>query len=206
MREQSCGGPAAADRQRWGGCLHDRLARPARALGSHVAHHPEPAGHVVQHLGHVLAERAQAAAAGRAGVRGGMHHHRARQVAGQGAAGRSAPLWPVPDSVVLGGSRRDARLGLQVLQRKFELLDLGGQALGAAAELHPAQARELQPQPVHEQAVGRQLGVAGGEGRVSASAAACAATMARRASASSGRAARSRVTPARWPMPPRRGQ
>lgn len=51
-----------------------------------MADHSEVAGHIVEDLGHVLADGAQDAAAGRAVIGGIMEHLIARQMLRQGAA------------------------------------------------------------------------------------------------------------------------
>ena len=68
--------------------LADRLALAAGALGADMAHHPEPARHPVQHLGHILAERPHGAAAGRAGCR---REDAQRSLVAGGPAAAAAP-------------------------------------------------------------------------------------------------------------------
>ncbi len=92
MREQAGAGTAAADRQARCGGLGDRLAGPAGQLRPHTVDHPERAWHVVQDLGHILAELAQRTAAGWAGTRCGVLHDIARQRLGQPPAHRLAQV------------------------------------------------------------------------------------------------------------------
>ncbi len=132
------------------GRLGDRIARRAGIFRPDMADDLEVARHVVQHLGHVLAELAHAAAAVGAdagAVTGGlMHDLLARQMLGQRLALRlarargSAPR--VRSASALGGIFGLA--GLQLLELQFELLDLAGDPLRRPAELHPAQLGDLE--------------------------------------------------------------
>ena len=109
-----------------------------------MADHLEVAGHVIQHLGHVLAQLAHAAAAG--GADAGtiahwlMQHLLTRQVFGKRLAlglctCRSRCVWIVR----LGLSDILGLAGLQFLQLQFQLLDLAGDPLRGPAKLHPAE-------------------------------------------------------------------
>ena len=79
MRQKPGTGHATMDWQARCGRLRDPFAAPARQLRPHMPDDAERARHVVQHLGDVLAERAERTAAFRAGAGGGMLHHVARQ-------------------------------------------------------------------------------------------------------------------------------
>lgn len=69
--------------------LRDCLAGTAGELRPHVAEHAERRKDVVQHLGHVLAEQIQGAAAARAGGGSAVRHRRTGQMGWQRSPGRS---------------------------------------------------------------------------------------------------------------------
>ena len=100
------------------------------------------AGHVVQHLGDVLAERPQCAAATRAGA--GRRRARSVSRAGAPAAG-AVPALCAPRRQRTGGphdaasSVRSSLLLFEILERQRQLRDLGRDLLRRAAELHPSQ-------------------------------------------------------------------
>jgi hypothetical protein len=114
----------------------------------------EVARNVFQHLALVLAQHANLAAALRAGGGRRVQHGLARQMVRQRPARRLALAVGQPGRRALlgltsSGRRRNARLaGLQLLDRQLELGDLAIQLLRGAAELHPAQLRQLHLQPL----------------------------------------------------------
>ena len=94
-----------------------------------MPHHLEAARHVIERLGHVLADPAQLATARRAGAGAGMDERLARQVIGQ-----RPPYWLLARGLDrLHHDRNGGQpLGLVDLQRldgEFELLD-AAQLLG----------------------------------------------------------------------------
>jgi hypothetical protein len=110
-----------------------------------MAHHAETARHILQHLGHVLAQLAHGAAAGRAAisVRGGMDRLVARQMIGQwqalGLASRRCSIFRwcrfTDDTCGIG------MFGFDILQRQFQLIRHLRDPFGRLAELHPPQTR-----------------------------------------------------------------
>ena len=133
--------------------------------------------HVIEHLGHVLAELAHAAAAGGTGagaiIGGLMHHFLARQMIRQRLARRLVAhadrlrgLGGFGLGGVFGG------LGFQRLEPQFELGDLLVDPFRRAAELHAPQLGnlelelfDLQGLVLHRQLGRAQLVLAGqGEG------------------------------------------
>jgi hypothetical protein len=107
--------------------------------------------HVVQYLGHVLAELAHSAATGwtdAGGLTGGlMQHLLPWQVIGEGFApwlcahrDRRLGLAGLGVGDILGLA------GLQLLQPQLELLDLSGDPLRGLAKLHAAQLGDLKAQ------------------------------------------------------------
>jgi hypothetical protein len=99
-----------------------------------MADHAEAGRHKLQLLGHVLAQRPQAAATSRASIgRGRIHLFVSRQMIGQRPAHRLL-------SRRLVGRRHLARrlglVGLQVFQLQLKLLDLVVQLFRLAAKLH----------------------------------------------------------------------
>ena len=159
--EQARRGAAAADRQAWCRGLGHGLAAAAGELRPHVADDAKRPRHVVQHLGHVLAQVAESAAAGSAGLRlGTVPHHLARQRLRQRAPSRLAALRPGGGVRGIVGWRRSGHLRLQLLERQFELLGLGRQALRRAAELDAPQPGQLQPEPLDQRAlIGQRRGL-----------------------------------------------
>ncbi len=163
-RERARRRAAAADGQARRRRPGDPLAAPARPAGADAADHAEPARRVVEDLGHVLAGAPQRAAAGgaRADVRAAPHRL-ARQVVRHGAARGLAAL-PAPLialRVITTGRRWGGRVRFEVLQREFELVGLGRDALGGAAELHPPRPGELDAQPPDELALPGDPGALG---------------------------------------------
>ncbi len=143
-------GPPAGHRMVGGRRLDHQLASAAGERLAHVAHDLEPAWHIVEALGHVLADPAQAPAAGRAGAGTGMDHALARQVRRQVPPSRSGS-GGLPR---LGDDRRAGQaLGLVDLQRldgQFELLEARAELLGRGAEARPLQPGELAAQLLDE--------------------------------------------------------
>lgn len=151
--EEPGAGPAALDRHAGQRRLDDAVAGSAAELGADVPDDPERGGHIVQLLGDILADPAHRTAAIRADAGGLVHDLVPRQVVGQRLAEGPGGLRPY---------RRDGRgsgLRLDLLQRELQLLYLACDLLRRAAELHPAQPRQLEPEPLGEQLVGVALGV-----------------------------------------------
>jgi hypothetical protein len=142
VRQQAGAGDAALDRTTWGRCLDDGVAAGARQLGAHMADHAEAGRHELQLLGHVLAERPQAATAGRASIgRRRIDPLVSWQMIGQWTAHRLLARR------LVGGrhlARRLGLVGLQVFQLQLQLLELVVQLFRLAAELHAAQFGDLQ--------------------------------------------------------------
>jgi hypothetical protein len=84
MRQQTRAGATAADRQAGSRRLDNRLTHPARQFRTDMADDAERAGHIVQDLCDILAERTQGAPTVRAGTGGGMLDDIARQGLGSG--------------------------------------------------------------------------------------------------------------------------
>ena len=86
--EHAGAGHRTRDRHRRHGRLYHRLALGARVGRPHMAHHFEAAGHILQNLGHVLADFAQALEAAARADAGGrlVPLIAARQMLGQLAA------------------------------------------------------------------------------------------------------------------------
>lgn len=122
------------------------LAGPAGERLADVAHDLEPARDVVEALGDVLADPAQAPAAGRAGAETGVDHALARQMGRQVPPGGLEPC-TLPR---LDDDRRAGQaLGLVDLQRldgQFELFEARAELLGRGAEPRPLQPGELAAQ------------------------------------------------------------
>ena len=111
---------------------------------------------------YVQAERAQRTATVRAGAgtrRRLVDDLLARQMSGQTADGHR----PNRHARVNHLRPRRIALGLEFLQRQFELLDLAPQLLGRGAELHPPQPRDLSAQGIDEQVASGQRGIGPGE-------------------------------------------
>ena len=143
------------------------IARTLQAyFGRDVPDHLEAPRYIVQHLGDVLAEPGHCATA--CGTSAGHHRSpvRARPAGAADdraascalASPRSAPRTVPFSAIDLDRVRRLA--GLQLLQPEFELLDLAGDLLRRAAELHPAQLGDLELELLDLQgaALNRQLG------------------------------------------------
>jgi hypothetical protein len=112
----------------------------AGQLLTHVPDHFEPARHVIERLGHILADPPQGAAARGAGVIGWMKHLFARQMVGQRPAGRLLRFDRTLDDASRLGEGHCQPLGLVALQRldrQLELLRLARQLLRRAPELGP---------------------------------------------------------------------
>jgi hypothetical protein len=117
-------------------------------FGRTVPDHSEPARDIVEDLGDVFAEPSHFAAAGWTGagavVLWLVHGLLTRQMVRQ-----RLTLWSVPltdrQRSVFGGSLGDlfGFTGFQLLEPQFELLNLPGQPLRGAAELHPPQLGDL---------------------------------------------------------------
>jgi hypothetical protein len=125
---------AARRRHRRGGRLGNGIARPAGKFRPDVADDLKMPRHVIQHLGHVLAELSHAAAAGGAGagfVTGGLVHHLlAGQMIGQRLAFRLGADGNERRRIVGFGAHGIFGLaGLQLLELQFQLLDLTGDPL-----------------------------------------------------------------------------
>src|SRR6516164_4287757 len=69
MGEQPCSGAAAGDRVVWRRCRDHYVAGPARQFLANVPDDFEPARHVIEGLGHLVADLAQRAAATGTGAR-----------------------------------------------------------------------------------------------------------------------------------------
>ena len=110
----------------------------------------EPARHVIEGLGHLVADLAQRAAATGTGARCGMPQILSGQVFRQRAPRRLLRLGRGLDC---RGDRRRCRreplrlVGLQRLERQLELLGLARQLLRGTAELGPPITRQLEFQP-----------------------------------------------------------
>ena len=151
MRQHARGGAPARRRQSRRRRLGDCIAVPAGIFRPDVPDHPEPAGDIVEHLGDVFAEPSHVAAAGGTGagaiVLRLVHDLLTGQVVRQLLA-----LWPYPlaqrQRLVFGGSFADlfSLAGFQLLEPQLELLELPGQPLRGAAELHPPQLGDLELQ------------------------------------------------------------
>ena len=149
MGQQPGAGTAAGNRVIRRRCRDDGVAGPAGELGADMPDHLEPARHVIERFGDVLADPAQRTAAGGAGAGRGMNDILARQVFRQRTPGRLLRL---------GGSqgrrRHDRRgggeplglVGFQRLDRQLELLGFARQLLRRAAELGPPVTRQLEAQ------------------------------------------------------------
>ena len=124
----------------------DVLAAAAGHHRSNVALDQKAGRNVLQHLGDILADLAQTAAAARAGAVGriepdllprqvGRQRLAHRPALGRALAGRRG--WCLVRRLALGPA------GFQFLQLQFQLVGLGLEFLGASAELlrtHPAEA------------------------------------------------------------------
>ncbi len=168
VRQQPGTGASARHRQAGRRRLGDRLAGPAGQFRPLMPDHPERTRHVVEDLGHVGAERAQRAAAGRADAGGGMRDHRARQRLRQRPTGRPGRLLRRRFGRRSGAARR-RRVGQQFVdigEGQFELLDPLAQLLRRAAEGHAQGAGEPGPQRLDLVALLDQPGAGRGQFRL----------------------------------------
>ena len=149
MGQQSRPGAAAGNRVIWRGRRDDDVAGPAGELLADMLDHLEPARHVIECLGDILADPAQRAAAGGTGMRRLMQNALARQVLWQRAAGRLSRFAGRLDRRC--HHRRDRSdpldlVGFQRLDRQLELVRLARQLLRRAAELGTPVAGQLEAQ------------------------------------------------------------
>ena len=120
--------------------------------------HAERRRHVVQHLGDVLAEPAQRAAATRARAGRRVLHDDAGKVPRQRPPRGPLESRPRRGRHVLGTVPEPLALaGLQLLKGERELRELGVQPLGRLAELRAPQPRYLQLELLDQHAVVVQL-------------------------------------------------
>jgi hypothetical protein len=149
MRDQPRAWASALDGQVRRRGLEQALAHAAGVVGPDVADHLEPGRHLLQHLGHVLAETGELVVAAAA-----AHHLRlmghglAREVVRQRPAhGYLARLGQVCGRCWIGDRRLALGLVLlQVLQPQLKLSDVGVPALGRLAVVLAAQRGQLCPQ------------------------------------------------------------
>ncbi|TDW59229.1 hypothetical protein EDF57_11411 [Novosphingobium sp. PhB55] len=134
------------ERRRW--CLTDRIAAVAGKLGSNVTDDAEAAGDIFQHFDHVLAELAHRAPTGgtAVGIRRCVHNLIATKMVGQWCTARLARgslgrrifgRMPLDHTLGMG------MLGLEILQRQFELIGLERKSLRGPAKLHAPEAGQL---------------------------------------------------------------
>lgn len=145
MSQQPRPGAPTSNRVIWRRRCDDGVAGPAGELLADVPDHLEPARHVVERLGHLLANPAQRATAGGAGAGGRVPHFLARQMLGQ----RPSRRFLRRRRLDRRNSRRRrgrslALVLLQRLDRQFELLGLASQLLRRAPELGPPVAGQLE--------------------------------------------------------------
>jgi hypothetical protein len=151
MRQHAGGGPPARCRQSWRRRLSDRVTTAAGIFRPDMPDHPEAAGDIVEDLGNVFAEPSHVTAADGTGagaiVLRLVHDLLAGQVIRKLVALRSCPL-AQRQRLVFGCSLADlfGLAGFQLLEPQLELLDLPGQPLRGAAELHPPQPGDLKLQ------------------------------------------------------------
>ncbi len=107
MREQSSPGPPSLDRHRRQRCLDDALAGAATEPGPDVADDAEAGGHVLELLGHILADLAHRAAAVGAQASGRVHDVLARQMIREWLAERLGSIASPDDSGWCLGDRFD---------------------------------------------------------------------------------------------------
>jgi len=121
MRQQAGAGTAALDRAGWQRGLCEGLAAGTGHAGTDDPVHDEPAGHILQLFGHILAEATKgSAAASTVLIAGGQFYLLARDVVGNGTALRLVLLLSVRQPQ-LRGHLRDRDLGC--LERQLKLLD-----------------------------------------------------------------------------------
>jgi hypothetical protein len=150
MRQQTWSRQSALNGARWCRRLHNPLAARAAQLGTHLADHLELGRHILQHLGNIFPEQPQRAPATRTDTLGrfipiGLPG----QVDRKGTPRRFRPYKKVrflSTGCRLSLSRccclRPFRL--EIFQTKLQLLDLPGDLLRAAAELHAPQLGQQQ--------------------------------------------------------------
>ena len=150
MSEQPRPGATAGDRVV--GCWrrHHRVTNPARQFLSNVPDDLEAARHVIECLGHLVGDLAQCATTTGTGAWRGMAQILSRQVLRQRAARRLLRFSSGLNN--RGHSRRCCRqplrlVGLQRLERQFELLTLAPQLLRGAAKLGAPITGQLEFQP-----------------------------------------------------------
>ncbi len=149
MGERARGGAPAGGRHRRCRSLGDRIARAAGIFRPNVTNDLEVSGHIVQHLGHVLAEPGHSLAACRAGTRAIvlrlMHDIVSRQMIGQRLA-LGPGTFADRCRLILGFSAGNvfSLAGLQFLEPEFELLDLAADPLRRPAKLHSPQLGDLE--------------------------------------------------------------
>lgn len=160
MREQTWAGKPPFDRAGGRGRLHDPVVSRTAEPGAHMADDLEAGWQVLQHLGDILAQRLQHAAAGGTVLLGGMMGMDfTRQMLGQ---------WPA--LVRHGSAIRDrisalrcgCGLGVvrfELFQLQFQLLDLTLDLLRTSSKLHPLQLGDQQLQMFNLVEVGEQRGV-----------------------------------------------
>jgi hypothetical protein len=151
MGERARGGAPARGRHRRCRSLGDRIARAAGIFRPDMTNDLEVSGHIVQHLGHVLAEPGHSLAACRAGTRAIvlrlMHDIVSRQMIGQRLA-FGPGTFAERCRLILGFSAGDvfSLAALQFLEPEFELLDLAADPLRRPAKLHSPQLGDLELQ------------------------------------------------------------
>ena len=141
VREQPSAGTATRDRVIGRRRRDHRVAGPAGQFLANVPDDLEAARHVIEGLGHVLADPAQSAAATGAGAGGRMQHLFARQMLGQRPARRLLRFDRGLDDrrhLRRGGRQPLGLVGLQALDRQLELLDLAAPASPTSARTRPA--------------------------------------------------------------------
>ena len=150
VSQQTRPGAPAGDRVVWRWRRNHRVAGAAGPFLANVLDHPEPARHVIEGLGHLVADFAQRAAATGTGARRGMPQLFSGQVFRQRASRRLLRRGHCLDC---HGDRRRGRckplclVGFQTLNRQLELLRLARHPLRRAAKLGPPVARQLELQP-----------------------------------------------------------
>jgi hypothetical protein len=144
--------PGAPARNRVVRCRrrNHRVAGPARQRRANMPDHLEPAGHVIEGLGHLVADLAQRPAATGTSAWCGMPQILSGQVFRQWAPRRLLCLGCDRDG--RGDRRRCCReplrlVGFQGLERQLERLGVARQLLRRAAKLGPPVTRQLEFQP-----------------------------------------------------------
>ena len=129
MRQEARSGATAADRQAGSRRLDNRLTHPALQFRTDMADDAERAGHIVQDLCDILAERTQGAPTVRAGTGGGMLDDIARQGLGQRPARRLAFRYLGLCINRIVGWRDLTQHLVDIGERQLQLLDLITQLL-----------------------------------------------------------------------------